>query len=164
MKHWILTSGVALLMTISVSASSESATVLFRGKTIAIEETLPSPTDLWVTPEDLTRINGFVLKPEGACLDEICIPVIQDKDSDQFVTRLGQKWFNVTALARKLDQAYVYDPANHVWSFAPMQFGQSALLSSVVAPDFALKDRSGNIVRLSDYRGKKVLIHTWASW
>jgi hypothetical protein len=117
-----------------------------------------------VTPEDLTRINGFVLKPEGACLDEICIPVIQDKDSSQFVTRLGQKWFNVTGLARKLNQAYAHDPANHVWSFAPMQFGQSPLLSSAVAPNFELKDRDGNLVHLSDFRGKNVLIHTWASW
>jgi hypothetical protein len=164
MKHTILTLGVAFIMTLSASAIAESATVLFGGKTIAVEQTLASPTDLWVTPEDLTRINGFVLKPEGACLDEICIPVKQDSDSDQFVTRLGQKWFNVTALAQKLNQAYTHNAANQVWSFAPMQYGQSPLLNSAVAPDFELKDRSGNVVRLSDYRGKKVMIHTWASW
>jgi len=32
------------------------------------------------------------------------------------------------------------------------------------APDFALPDRDGKMVRLSDFRGKKVLIVTWASW
>ncbi len=32
-----------------------------------------------------------------------------------------------------------------------------------MAPDFALEDREGNVVRLSDFRGKKVLIVTWAS-
>ena len=32
------------------------------------------------------------------------------------------------------------------------------------APDFELKDRDGNVVRLSDFRGKKVLLVTWASW
>ena len=31
-------------------------------------------------------------------------------------------------------------------------------------PDFALPDRNGKTVRLSDFRGKKVLIVTWASW
>lgn len=33
-----------------------------------------------------------------------------------------------------------------------------------LAPDFALPDRSGQIVRLSDYRGKWVLVHFWATW
>ncbi|MCZ6597977.1 MAG: redoxin domain-containing protein [Planctomycetota bacterium] len=33
-----------------------------------------------------------------------------------------------------------------------------------LAPDFALPDRHGNLVRLSDFRGKKVLLYTWASW
>ena len=32
------------------------------------------------------------------------------------------------------------------------------------APDFALPDRNGKIVRLSDFRGKKVVLVTWASW
>ena len=164
MKRWIRNTGVALLIMTTITASADPATVLFEGKTIAIEKTLASPTDLWVSPEDPTRINGFVLKPEGACLDEICIPVKQDADSDQFVTQLGQKWFNITALAKKLNQAYTYDAANQVWSFAPMLFGQSSLLASAIAPDFELKDREGKTVRLSDYRGKKVLIHTWASW
>lgn len=32
------------------------------------------------------------------------------------------------------------------------------------APDFALKDTDGNKVRLSDYRGKVVLLEFWATW
>jgi peroxiredoxin len=32
------------------------------------------------------------------------------------------------------------------------------------APDFALKDLDGTTVRLSDFRGKLVLVNFWASW
>lgn len=32
------------------------------------------------------------------------------------------------------------------------------------APDFALKDIDGNKVRLSDYKGKVVLLEFWATW
>lgn len=33
-----------------------------------------------------------------------------------------------------------------------------------VAPDFALKDYDGNVVKLSDYKGKVVLLDFWATW
>jgi thiol-disulfide isomerase/thioredoxin len=32
------------------------------------------------------------------------------------------------------------------------------------APDFALKDLDGNTVKLSDYKGKVVIIDFWATW
>lgn len=33
-----------------------------------------------------------------------------------------------------------------------------------VAPDFALKDSTGNVVKLSDFRGEGVIVNFWASW
>jgi peroxiredoxin len=41
---------------------------------------------------------------------------------------------------------------------------RNAFLGSAMAPDFALPNREGKLVRLSDFKGKKVLIVTWASW
>lgn len=32
------------------------------------------------------------------------------------------------------------------------------------APDFSLTDLAGNQVKLSDYKGKKVLVNFWATW
>ena len=100
---------VALGLTQAPTAAAEPVTVLYDGQVVEIERTLADPNDLWIIPEDLPRVNGFELKPEGACLDELCVPVLQDRDSEMFVTRARQPWFNVTELARKLEQAYAAD-------------------------------------------------------
>lgn len=40
----------------------------------------------------------------------------------------------------------------------------SATTAAELAPDFALKDLSGKTIRLSDYRGKAVVLNFWATW
>ncbi len=143
---------------------AQSTTVLYNERVVEINSTLPDATELWVTPEDLTRVNDFVLKPEGACLAELCIPVLQDRDSDMYVTRRDQGWFNLTGLADKLQQSYAVDYDDAVWSFGNMPLERRSFLQGGMAPDFELEDREGNVVKLSDFRGKKVLLLTWASW
>ena len=146
------------------AAAAEPVTVLYDDKVVEVERTLPDADDLWVTPADLPRVNGFELKPEGACLDELCVPVRQDRDSELFVRRGGQGWFNVTGLARKLQQAYAVDHDHRVWSLGEIPVTRTRFLDAAMAPDFELPNRDGDMVRLSDLRGKKVLIVTWASW
>lgn len=148
----------------ALAASADPATVLYQGRSVEIQRTLSDPNDLWVTPEDLTAVSGFVLKEEGACLDSICVPVNRGSDSSMYVERDGQAWFNVTQLARNLNQAYVADHEKGVWSFGEIPATRHAYRQSAVAPDFELADRQGNPVKLSDFRGKKVMIVTWASW
>ena len=149
---------------VTPTAQTQPATVLYQNRVVELERTLPDPTDLWVLPQDLTRVNDFELKPEGACLADLCVPVRQDRDSEMFITRTGQGWFNVTELARRLQQAFAVDHDYHVWSFGTIPVARNSFLQSAMAPDFALPDREGKPVRLSDFRGKKVLIVTWASW
>jgi hypothetical protein len=139
-------------------------TVLHNEQTVVIDQVLSDPVNLWVPPEHLESVNGFTLKPEGACFEDICIPIKQDVDSDLFVTRQGQKWINVTGLANKLQQPYVADRSNSVYSFGAVPATRQSFLESAVAPDFALKDRNGKTVTLSDFHGKKLMIVTWASW
>ncbi len=51
-----------------------------------------------------------------------------------------------------------------MWSFGEIPVMRGSFYQSRIAPDFAVPDRKGKIVHLSDFRGKKVLVVTWASW
>ena len=111
--------------------ASATTVVLYQDKAVSVDQVLGDPNDLWVTPADLTRVNQFTLKPEGACLDDLCVPVKQDSDSAIFVTRSGQRWFNVSELARRLNQAYVFDHNAAVWSFTSSSRRQVACMFRV---------------------------------
>lgn len=156
--------GFATAAFLPAAAAAEPVTVLFDDRVTEVERTLPDADDLWVLPADLPRVNGFELKPEGACLDELCVPVRQDRDSELFVRRGGEGWFNVTGLARMLQQAYAVDHDHSVWSLGQIPVTRTRFLNAAMAPDFELPNREGELVRLSDFRGKKVLVVTWASW
>ena len=158
-RGWV--AGVLLLV---AGAPAFAATVLADGGVVTVDRTLADPNDLWVPVEDLTRVNGFQLKPEGACLDEICVPVKQDQDSELLVRRQGAPWFNVTELADRIQQPYVADFASDVWSFGAIPAQRKSFVRDGRAPDFALPDWQGETVSLSDFKGKKVMLLSWASW
>jgi hypothetical protein len=153
-----------LLLGCAAAMSAEPATVLYRDDVVTVERTLPDPTDLWVESADLPRVNGFVLKPEGACLDELCIPIKQDRDSEIFVKRDADRWISVTTLADRLGQKYTVDREARVWSFGEIPAARKAFTEQAMAPDFTLPTVDGRPVRLADLRGRKVLLLTWASW
>lgn len=144
-----------------VSGQTEArATVLFDGQSVSIPTARTGPRDavdaLWIRKSDLPRVNGFELKPEGACRADICIPVPRS------LTRGAH--FDLTGFARRVRQAVVADGDTRVWSFGEMPVLRGTVLSTRTAPDVAAPDRHGRMVRLSSFRGKKVLLVTWASW
>ncbi len=137
-----------------------AATVLYGGRRIVVEHTGPG-AGLAVRPDDLSRINGFELKPEGACLDDLCVPVndalfIEDAD--------GNRWFDLVAFADLIGQPYVADAQARVWSFGDIPARRDNMLRNAMAPDFEVTDRSGKVIRRADLAGKKALIVTWSSW
>jgi len=111
---------------------------------------------LWVQKADLPRINGFEIKPQGACRADICIPIPRGM--------MRGDTFNLTAFAQRVGQKFIADPTARVWSFGEIPVMQGAYVESRIAPDVEVPDRKGRPVRLSQFRGKKVLLVTWASW
>lgn len=150
----VSTSGVAAF---AAPSSSATATVLYNDKATKLDKIRPDANNangLWVRATDLPRINEFELKPQGACRADMCIPISKNLKAGE--------WFNLTGFAQKLGETVVQDSG--VWSFGEIPVVRGNFYNSRMAPDFAAPDRKGRIVHLSDFRGKKVLVLTWASW
>ncbi len=155
--------GMAALRATS-GAFADPVTVLYADREIQIDSTLPDASKLWVSPEELPRINGFEVKADGAVLGSLRVAVEPQGDGDLLMTREGRRWFNVTGLAQRLNQKFVHQADPAVWSFGPIPALRDAGRDPLEAPDFELPDRQGRPVRLSSFRGQKVLLVTWASW
>ena len=137
-------------------------TVLYDGRTSVFEHAHIRDGDLWLAADDLAAATRWEVKPEGICRDEMCVVVPTGKN---FVWESeGQEWFNLTEFARHLHQPVAHDEAHDIWSFGPAQFEWQNRLALQMAPDFTLPDFEGKPHSLSDYRGKKVFLVTWASW
>jgi hypothetical protein len=80
---------------------------------------------------------------------------------DEFVA--GDE-INVAAVWRHLDRPLVHDASGETWVLGESAETRSAQLQSLEAPDFVLPDLAGWRHSLSDHRGKKVLLVSWASW
>jgi len=117
--------------------------------------------DLWLSLADLQAATGWEWKPQGVCRGEVCVPLPPGRH-DEFVA--PDERFNVAAFARYLDHPVVHDDAEQVWLIGEAATARRDALRSLVAPDFRLPDLDGKLHALSDYRGKKVLLLSWASW
>ena len=111
--------------------------------------------ELWIPLDRLEAATGWHETPRGLCRGERCIPVPS-----------GARWidaghFDVSAFAAHRRQGLARDPARGIWSFGP---APESRLAGGEAPDFTLPDFEGRLHSLSEQRGKKVLLMTWASW
>jgi hypothetical protein len=115
--------------------------------------TLAATNGLWLSADDAERATGWVLKPEGMCRDDVCVPL---------PVREGR--VDAAAFWRLLDRPVVSDAVGETWVLGAGAAQRNAALAGLMAPDFTLPDLAGTLHTLSSLRGKQVFLCTWASW
>ena len=118
---------------------------------------------LWVPLAELARL-GWELRPEGACRGDVCVPIPNARERDFVRDDAAGKLFNLTELAALRRQPVARSERGDVFSIGEASNDRAELLRGGEAPDFALPDLTGRIHRLSEHRGKKVFLVSWASW
>ena len=164
---WGISIGVStlflLMACVSARGQETHATIIYDDHATEISSANVDRGQLWITTVDLKRATGFALKPQGICRDELCFPLPKFRKQEFVRQSSGKTWFGLMAFARFVGQPVAHDEALATWYFG-LRSDQRQGLSSLEAPDFTLPDMNGKIHSLSDFRGKKVLLITWASW
>lgn len=111
-------------------------------------------TSLELDPRAFESRTGWVIKPEGACKGDVCVPLPAGATS---ASRLDAR-----ILSERLGMPLLSEPDAGVWCLGPEAMGHA--LTTAKAPDFTLPDYQGRTFSLSSLRGQKVLIVTWSSW
>ena len=138
-----------------------AVTIIYEDKTTSVANAQTQGDDLWMPMRELQAATAWELKPQGLCRGERCVPIPPAR-RDQFL-RAGDL-VNLAALARQLGQPVVHDDPHAVWFIGESADSRREALASLKAPDFTLPDLDGNLHSLSDYKGRKVLLLSWASW
>jgi len=98
--------------------------------------------------------TGWKIKPEGACRGDVCVPL----------DRSAGAGFNLFATAERLGMAIVADTDAGLWSIGPASLGGRSL-TTAEAPELSLPDvLTGEDVTVSSFRGKKVVLASWAPY
>lgn len=111
---------------------------------------------LWMGAADAEKVTGWKLKPEGMCRDERCVPMPAAAVAGDEV--------DVRAFWTKLGGPVVGSDLHDVWALGAPAGERNAALEGLEAPDFTLPDIDGVPRTLSQLKGKKVFLATWASW
>jgi AhpC/TSA family len=135
-------------------------TLLNEQRETRLPDAIASGDSLWLSRENIEQALGWSWKPEGLCRAETCVPLPRQQAS----TLVRDDRLDIAAMWTHMGQPVVHDAAADTWVFGVGSNERADALSELSAPDFALPDLNGQEHRLSEYRGKKVLLVTWASW
>lgn len=120
----------------------------------------PEGAALWLPAPEAEAATGWVLRPEGFCQDDRCVPLPPGRAG----ALVRDDGIDVAGLWRHLGRAVAASDRGHVWVLGGGAGERAAALRSLQAPDFTLPDHTGRLHSLADHRGRKVLLVTWASW
>lgn len=148
----------ALSAAVRYPAPAAVATVIYEQRESDVPTARTDDGNLWLNLTDLAAATGWELKPEGVCRGELCVPIPPD-DSASFVR---DDAVNLSRFAKHLGQPVIHDAGHDVWVFGEATRPDTSPM--LTAPDFTLPDLDGREHTLSDYRGRKVFLATWASW
>jgi hypothetical protein len=115
---------------------------------------------LWLSSADVRRATGWELTSEGLCRRGVCVSVPPGREAE-FVQDGA---LDIAAFWRHAGHPVVRDDTGQIWVLGTGARERANVLRSLEAPDFALPDLGGRLHSLSDHRGRKVLLVTWASW
>ena len=115
---------------------------------------------LWLSSSELEAATGWSSRPEGFCQGSVCVPVPAGREREF----LRGDQTDAAMLWRHLGQPLEHSADGGTWVFGTAAADRAAALRSLEAPDFSLPDRTGRRHSLSEHRGKKVLLVSWASW
>ncbi len=140
-------------------------TILHEQRTTTHPDATAEAGSLWLDAPALEAATGWQWKPEGLCHGEVCVPLPPAARAEHVRTPPGQApQLDVAAMWRRSGQPVVHDGAGRTWVLGTGAAQRSAALESLQAPDFELPDLAGRPHRLSDLRGRRVFLATWASW
>lgn len=152
-----------LLAALPAMAKDIHATIIYDDVATNLSAAREDADQLWITTADLKRATRFEVKPQGVCRDELCFPLPKTRQQEFLHKESGTNWFNMSTFAALVHQPVAHDAALETWYFG-LRADQRQGLSSLQAPDFTLPDINGKPHSLSDFRGKKIFLVTWASW
>jgi len=124
--------------------------------TDAGEHEVATRDGLWMSAADAAIVTGWTLKPEGMCRADLCVPMPASAVAG------GQ--VDVAAFWHRLGGPVIASEGRDIWALGAPADARNAALEGLEAPDFTLPDVDGVPRTLSQLRGKKVFLATWASW
>lgn len=116
---------------------------------------------LWMDRDELERASEWHWNAEGLCRGDTCMPIPRGAAGRPLIA--GDR-LDAAALWRYAGWPVVHDLSRRRWVLGEGASQRTDALTSLEAPDFELPDLEGRLHRLSDFRGRKVLLVTWASW
>ena len=111
-----------------------------------------------VEPARLAAAIGWILKPEGLCRGDVCVPVRDDASVGH-----GDR-VDLVAVAGLLGSTCLLDDATATVAVSVAADRRRGALVGRTAPDFTLPDLEGSLHSLGELQDRKRLLVVFASW